>query len=271
MPQKRFAQLHRQLLFHWTMPDTETPKKIVPLPKTRAERSAYVEHLGEILKNGLEFNTPEKRHAEHIVKGSIEATLPMLCFSEWSVSGGLAQAGRYGHMGLGFTRKFIMEKGGRQVIYLPNKANDPFRMAMVKLLENAKKSNFPPVHLDLITSLLKTYSPSTEKPSSNTLRKPGNAGKVSLPKADDLHLDIDFGGLYKNLEDKEWRVIQPKDSRRKIDTTKITCEPGSLAMIVLPDHKTLAHVMQHEGIRARIFMEDKPAVCLLTREMLYSI
>lgn len=46
---------------------------------------------------------------------------------------------------------------------------------------------------------------------------------------------------------------------------------SSLAMIVLPDHKTLAHVMQHEGIRARIFMEDKPAVCLLTREMLYSI
>jgi len=274
MSQNQYAQLHRQLLFHWTKPpgSNKNSKNIFPAPKTSAERSAYVDHLDVLLKTGLEFRTPPPHHSEHIAKGKIEAKLPMLCFSEWSVSGGLAQASRYGQLGLGFTRKYIMEMGGRQVVYLPNKPNDPFSRALVALLENAKTVTSLKDQVTLITSLLKTYNPSSEpKAKIEQEQKKGEAAKGPSVETDDRHLDVDFGGLFKNLEDKEWRILQENHPKRKSDATRILCEPGSLAMIVLPDHKTLAHVMQNETIRASLFVENKPAVCLLTREMLYSI
>lgn len=274
MSQNQYAQLHRQLLFHWTKPlgSNKNSKNIFPAPKTSAERSAYVDHLGEILKTGLEFRTPPPHHAEHIVKGKIEAKLPMLCFSEWSVSGGLAQASRYGQLGLGFTRKYIMEMGGRQVVYLPNKPNDPFYRALVALLENAKTVKSLKDQVTLITSLLKTYNPSSEpKAKVEKEQKKGGVAKKTSTKNDDRHLGVDFGGLFKNLEDKEWRILQENHLNPKSVANRILCEPGSLAMIVLPDHKTLAHVMQNEMIRDSLFVENKPAVCFLTREMLYSI
>jgi len=218
MSQNQYAQLHRQLLFHWTKPpgSNKNSKNIFPAPKTSAERSAYIKHLGVILKTGLEFRTPKPHHAEYIIKGKIQAKLPMLCFSEWSVSGGLAQASRYGQLGLGFTRKYIMEIGGRQVVYLPNIPKDPFRLALVAILENAKTVTSLKDQVTLITSLLKTYNPSPEpKAKVEKEQKKGGAAKRLPTKTADRHLDVDFGGLFKNLEDKEWRILQENQAQSR--------------------------------------------------------
>ena len=91
-------------------------------------------------------------------------------------------------------------------------------------------------------------------------------------KPDDHDLRINFGGLFGNLEDKEWRILlMASDKHPEKEVPSLVCSPGHLAMIVLPDHETLAHVMQEDDLRAKLYMPGKPAVCLLTKEMLSSI
>jgi hypothetical protein len=72
------------------------------------------------------------------------------------------------------------------------------------------------------------------------------------------------------LEDREWRVLGPV-AQKKLKIESLPCVPGSLALVVLPDHQTLAYAMQSVELRARLYPPNKPAVCLLSREMLSSI
>lgn len=53
MPNPRYSQLHRRLLFHWTRP------RETPVVKTRADRLGYLDLLASILSNGLRFSTPD--------------------------------------------------------------------------------------------------------------------------------------------------------------------------------------------------------------------
>jgi hypothetical protein len=139
---------------------------------------------------------------------------------------------------------------------------------LVAILENAKTVTSLKDQVTLISSLLKTYSLRFQSKPTEEPKKGGVVKNLTTNTAD-RHLDVDFGGLFKNLEDKEWRVLRENHPKRKSDATKILCEPGNLAMSVLPDHKALAHGTQNEAIRDSLFVAKKPPVCLLTSKMLY--
>ena len=269
MSRSKYAQIHRQLLFHWTQPQD------LDVPNSHKARIAYLEHLKTILDDGLEFRKPNEQHAEWIVQVRIEALHRMLCFSEWTLGDSQAHAGRYGQMGFGFTRKFIMKEGGRPVIYVPNKNDDRFRNALVKILLKAKEDSKLSEYADILASWLKTYNIPKHPREANPKKQSdtGRERKPAPPKPEDHHLRIDFGGLFSNLEDKEWRMLapNPRKSSKRADSGKLACTPGDLAMVVLPDHQTLAHAMQDEELRAKLYPPDKPAVCLLSREMLFSM
>lgn len=51
-----------------------------------------------------------------------------LCFTEIRLSQAEAHAERYGKLGIGFARDFIMKKGGRPVIYIPHKTDPNGRL-----------------------------------------------------------------------------------------------------------------------------------------------
>jgi hypothetical protein len=279
MPRNKFAQIHRQLLFHWT-----TPEDFRGSPTTTADRRRFLDHLLLLLETGLEFRLPAPKHAEWLVKGEIEATHGMLCFCEWNVSAAHEHSGRYGGMALGFTRKFVMRAGGRPVVYVPNEKRDPFRKALISLLQHAKTDEKLQPECDLISSWLKTYNgariqkPSNADSSTESTASSGEsisgmeekAPRTKSGPAEDRHLRVDFGGLFANLEDREWRVLGPV-AQKKLNVESLPCTPGNLAMVVLPDHQTLAYAMQSEALRKKLYPTDKPAVCLLSREMLSSI
>jgi hypothetical protein len=185
-------------------------------------------------------------------------------------------------MALGFTRKFVMQAGGRPVVYVSNHKRDAFREALVSVLKHSKKDVKLRSECELISSWLKTYNlargasnseKSKPKTASTDQVTPVGAvkkrGMTSTPP-EDRHLKVDFGGLFANLEDREWRVLGPV-ARKKLKTESLPCSPGNLAMVVLPDHQTLAYAMQSEELRSKLYPTGRPAVCLLSREMLSSL
>lgn len=100
--------IHSQFLVHWT------GKCIEERPE--AERSElYVKLLKDDLKEGLFTKTTD----EDSIRGITIKRLVRLCFTEIRLSQALTHAKRYGRLGIGFTRGFIMDKGGRPVIYVP--------------------------------------------------------------------------------------------------------------------------------------------------------
>jgi hypothetical protein len=264
----KYTQLHRRLLFHWTGP------RPVRALKNHNDRLEYLKLLVSILDAGLRYSVPESQHTEWIEKNEIRATHPMLCFSEWGVSESNAHSGRYGSMGLGFTRRFVMSKGGRPVVYVPNSQSDPFRNALVEVIqavrEGSKINSRLHRHTDLLASYLKSYNfkratvkkPPNDEGTAKSIRK----WEASYP--DDHLLRLDFGGLFANLEDREWRII-PK----KIETQPqhLAFKTGDLAMIVFPDHQTLSLAMQHDEIMKRISLPGQPAVCMVSREVIQSV
>jgi hypothetical protein len=288
MSTAKYTQLHRQLLFHWTGKQKQAAIK----PRTRQDRLNYLDLLGKILDNGLRYSRPSQDHTEWIEKGLIEAKHPMLCFSEWGVTESSAHSGRYGFMGLGFTRRFIMKQGGRPVVYLDNGKTDPFRIAILGLMRAVKALSEKDAklkdHIEIVSGYFKAYhfKRETAKPKVAGEPKKSRVSKDSGAPAEDRHLRIDFGGLLANLEDREWRVLAKKSDPEK--ESFMGFSPGDLAMIVFPDHQTLSLAMRSseimnvilrdrygppvKGSRKRdAYGSEKPCVCLVSREMIHSM
>jgi hypothetical protein len=271
MNRNKYSLLHRKLLFHWTQknPDEEGTKKFIPKapPQTMPDRLVLISHLRSILTEGLRYSCPKGIHEEKITD-LIQTRHRLISLSEWNVGASSEHARRYGHIGLGFTRKYIMSHDGRPVIYLrkSEKDNDPTTEAMIKLLNSALKDDDLRDHAQLIASLLK-LSKDPRKPNKSDdkskKRKPGRSPD------EDHNYALKFGGIHGNLEDREWRILDPSslDCKPRV----LPCEPGKLAMIVLPDHKTLTLAFKDESIRNIVLNTEKPAICVISREMLHSI
>jgi hypothetical protein len=100
--------IHSKILVHWTGKDIES--------NPSANKSQlYVERLIDDLQNGL-FT---KRTTEAVIRKKKIRNLVRICFTEIRLSQARKHAERYGKIGIGFTRDFIMNKGGRPVIYIP--------------------------------------------------------------------------------------------------------------------------------------------------------
>jgi hypothetical protein len=117
--------IHSNILVHWTgKKDIET--------SAGADRSwRYVERLKDYYENGLYA----KRTSEDVVRKMKIKDLVRICFTEIRLSQAETHAARYGRLGIGFAREFIMNKGGRPVIYIPFDAP-----ANARLLEDSIKN-----------------------------------------------------------------------------------------------------------------------------------
>jgi hypothetical protein len=273
MAVSKFSQLHRRLLFHWTGP---RPEKTV---RIRENRILYLDLLESILTNGLRYSRPDDSNWEEVFNGAFVASRRMICLSEWGLGESAAHSGRYGWMGFGFTRKFVMAKGGRPVVYVSNSRRDPFRKALQRVLETAEQDGELRIHADLVANYLKAYHLPRPSPMSNRRRQAPDVKKdkksslTSRTQPDDSKLKLDFGGIFANLEDREWRILDTKSTKGGSTgaTPYLSFQPGELAMIVFPDHQTLTMAMRNTKILDRINIPDKPAVCLVSREMFSSM
>lgn len=100
--------IHSKILVHWTGKDIESNP-------SANKRQQYGERLIDDLQNGL-FT---KRTTEAVIRKKKIKNLVRICFTEIRLGQARTHAERYGKLGIGFARDFIMNKGGRPVIYIP--------------------------------------------------------------------------------------------------------------------------------------------------------
>jgi hypothetical protein len=196
--------IHSEFLVHWTGKDIEI--KICTVPE---KSQLYVERLKDDLEKGL-FT---KRTSEACIRGYTMKYLVRLCFTEIRLSQAQIHAERYGKLGIGFTREFIMDKGGRPVIYIPYKAKDGGR-----LLEDSIRN----VH---------------EKSASNPeIRKSAKWIMAHVKR-------MSNGKDQYYYEEMEWRLVYDEKSThfKKVvakNVYRLQFNPNDISLIIFPDENT---------------------------------
>src|SRR5258706_294927 len=97
--------IHPDILMHWTA------RKWAGQQFSDQLRQSYVDQLKSICRQGLRFNIPDK---EENIKGYKTNTslpaLPIVCFTELRLSQVEQHIHRYGGLGIGFRREYLLSK-----------------------------------------------------------------------------------------------------------------------------------------------------------------
>jgi hypothetical protein len=133
-----FQPAHSDFLVHWTGKDIDSRCKEKPLstcadcrPNAADEFASvtceeitqlYLGRLKDILRFGLWMTEPDDTELSIIGKGydlGKRPRIPRTCFTELKLSEARSHAVRYGRLGIGFKRPFVMNRGGLPVWYYP--------------------------------------------------------------------------------------------------------------------------------------------------------
>jgi hypothetical protein len=202
--------IHSKFLIHWTGNGKggieSKPESIRP--------KLYLERLIDYYQKGLFA----KRTDEAVIRGMNLKNIIRLCFTEIKLSQAQKHAERYGKLGIGFTRDFIMNKGGRPVIYIPFKAKKDGR-----LLED---------------SLKKVYDNSEDNAEIRKSFKyiMAHVKRMSNGKDED---DENYENYY---EEMEWRIVHDEKPTNKhfqkgksIGIHRLKFEASDVQLIVFPN------------------------------------
>jgi hypothetical protein len=205
--------IYSKFLVHWTGKDIESS---LGTEKTQQ----YVKRLKDDLEKGLFA----KRTSEDSIRKWKIKNLVRICFTEIRLSQAQTHAKRYGKLGIGFTRDFIMNKGGRPVIYVPYDPKDDGR-----LLEDSIRN----VH---------------EKSKDNKeIRRSiewimAHVKRMSNGRQEDYY------------EEMEWRLVYDESSTHFTSDEanhvhRLQFEASDIRVIIFPDEKTKQQSLSDNVIR----------------------
>ncbi len=204
--------IHSKILIHWTGKDIET------YPEDERTQ-LYVKRLKNSLQEGLYTKTTE----EDVIRGWKIKNITRLCLTEIRLSQAQMHAERYGKLGLGFSRDFIMNKGGRPVIYIPFEA-----AADSRLLEDSIRC----VH---------------EKSKDNNDIHESSKWIMTHVKRMWNEKGEDF------YEEMEWRIVLHANDRniRNVGNGvhRLKFEPSDIKVIIFPSEDTKRSSLEDDYIR----------------------
>jgi hypothetical protein len=217
--------IHSKFLVHWTGKDIEDCS-------VTEKSQLYVERLKDDLEKGLFA----KRTSEDSIRKWKIKNLVRICFTEIRLSQAQTHAERYGKLGIGFTRDFIMNKGGRPVIYIPFDAKDDGR-----LLED---------------SIRNVYEKSNDNGEIHRSAKWIMAYVKRMSKGKDDY-----------YEEMEWRLVYDEKSTHfasdeSIDVYRLKFEASDIKVVIFPDENTKQQSLSDEFIR-KYFSEHLPIMATL--------
>lgn len=272
---KPAGNTHRQQLFYWmgrSIDDRNGKRKLL-----RDELVIDVlRQLRGSLEHGLWVKRP--RYPETFeLRGSVFALdLPIACFTEWSLGESLPHTAEYGRIGLGFPKRWVIERGGQSVTYFRHNAKGSYLQAVFSLLAahgmGGEDGIWKPkpgadafeelrylLHFAKIIRL--KISKRERTPPKVALPSAGRGPKPKRPIAlvEAQMFKRKFGMPLQFVEEREWRIVHhPSNSRfvkgPGVPDFYLPYLPGEeLFTLVLPDNKVVSKVLQTDWFTERLF------------------
>jgi hypothetical protein len=271
---KPAGNIHRQQLFYWmgrSIDDQNGKRKLL-----RDELVTEVlRQLRGSLEHGLWVKSPRYPEKFELRGSSFALDLPIACFTEWSLGESLPHTSEYGRIGLGFPKRWVIERGGQSVTYFRHNEKGTFLQAVFKLL--AAQGN-PDAHgawkprpgatgfeeLRYLLHFAKMIRLKAPKPSRApaAVAPPPTRGpkRRQAPAAVEAQMfKRKFGMPLQFVEEREWRIVHHPASRRFVKGPGVPeyylpYLPGDeLFTLVLPDNKVVSKVLQTDWFTERLF------------------
>lgn len=277
-------RIHERLLFHWIGSHIESQPDL----SEDDQRGMYVDCLKGSLRpdGGLWLNPP--RDDDILLDGEhFKIQSPICCFTESSLEDIADHASRYGRLGLGFPKRFVLERGGRPVNYVLDKASDPTMKAWLRLARTLRDDDLLTrltesqrkdieQNLSFVTHFLKRIK---QPPSQRPPRPPSPRQSEKKAPVNKKKNGRSFGGPLHYLEEREWRFVVQKHGRTVSPKGAVPNKQASgpqwylpyipgkdLFTIVFPDNQTMAAALRDRQINETLFNTDRPHITLLTLE-----
>lgn len=209
------ALLHTKFLVHWTGKDFHTPTNALD----DNIRSQYITRLIDTLKNGffMQRNTEEIEKIYDVENGWIQAAIARTCFTEIKLSFAKRHAQRYGNLGIGVTREYILKRYGNPVFYVSNGKYCNIGVCARKIRDYLVRNN---------TDILEEFGIFL-----GYLKKMGERNSDDLIYYDELEWRITH---LKRLEEEDY--IVPQDRSNHIYRIKLSRE--DIKVLIFPDETT---------------------------------
>lgn len=275
-----YNNIHRQQLFHWV------GSHICSEPGSGlsdTQRQRYLGCLRGALRNGLWVKTP--RVPDYLGDGSlIMVHRPITCFTEWTLGQSLPHTTRYGRLGFGFPKKFVLLRGGQPVTYVrDSNKNDPYTRSLKFIARffqfDKVLAKIPPAKLEELRERFDYLSHFNKK-----IRRPAplkvavqRRRLLAFPKRTPIKtadpFERSFGRTLHYLEEREWRIVYSAELETFFEPGLRPGQPeyflpfksgAELFTVVLPDNHTVNMAMNDQFIRRKLFPDDAPHVTVLS-------
>jgi len=156
---KFYAQtVHSDILIHWTGSDFDgavsddlynNPSREHPSTTNEDLNKKYITRLSNILRYGLWVK--EDKTGDYVVINNIKFELPKhprVCFTELKLSESRKHAFKFGRLGIGFKRLFVVGAGGHPVYYLHNQGKSMFFPSCKSELKESRYAFFKRMNSD---------------------------------------------------------------------------------------------------------------------------
>jgi hypothetical protein len=184
-------------------------KKDIEGQAEEIKSSLYIERLKDYYNYGLYL----RRGEEGVLRDMKIKDLLRLCFTEIRLSQAEDHSKRYGKLGVGFSREFILKRSGRPVIYTPYIPEDG-------LLEK---------------SLRQAYKKSSEL---DEIHRPLKYVLAYIKRMSDKHDEPYY-------DEMEWRIVYDEDSSNQYfkkgkedGVYRFLFDARDLKVLIFPDEKT---------------------------------
>lgn len=202
---RKYHGIHRQQLFHWIASPEDRSRGLNGKLSPKARRE-YLKMLHESLEMGIWVKSPREPECLQFGKFSQPLDKAMACFTEWSLNESLPHTTEYGRMGFGFSKSWLIKRGGQPVTYFDQSRGGTFFKNLVSLL---KRLNADPAALDELLFLVhftKRIHKCPTKPEDGKATKKTRAAATTIRASDPFRRAWSKTMPY--LEEREWRVVE---------------------------------------------------------------
>lgn len=274
---KPAGNIHRQQLFYWmgrSIDEKNGKRKLL----SDALVNDVLQHLRGSLEQGLWVKCPRVPEKLELREKSFVLDLPIACFTEWSLGDSLPHTTEYGRIGLGFPKRWVIERGGQSVTYFSHNSKGALLPAIFKLLASQGTANANGIwspkpgatafeelrYLLHFTKILRLKAPKPQRRTAKSLLSPSRVKfkRKTAPAAAEVQMfKRKFGLPLQFAEEREWRIVRHPSNKHFVLGPRdqppdyyLPYVPGEdLFTLVLPDNKVVSRVLQCDWFTDRLF------------------